>query len=215
MKENGISIALLKKQNDTIIFLIETGKNDEAIDLKCLLQANGNLFWAGFVTIKKAGILKIPVRNLYSGVTQFIAFDKNNNVVLQRLIISENENKASIVAKTDALEYATRSKVKVKIKVKNFRLSNNNLSLSFTVCKSSLFDSLKNIGINNSFQINPELEKSLCGSTTGEKDDLKKSLDFFLIANNYRRFTWEKIINLLPETQGFISKDGLSGLVLA
>jgi hypothetical protein len=205
IKEKGISLSIYKTLNDSISFLIETGKNEEPADLKCLMQENGNIFWAGLVTIKKAGLIKIPIGNLFSGVAQLTIFDKNNDIVSQRLVYIDNLNKALIEAKTEGKEYSTRSKVKVNIKIKNIKLLNNSTSLSLSVCKTSLIDSFKNSGIYFSYLLNPELDNFLYSNKYEKIEDFKNTANLFLIANKYHRFSWEKVKNIMPVTQGFLT----------
>jgi hypothetical protein len=212
VKEDGISLALIRKQNDTIFMRLETPNKDTSL-LKCTMQARGKMYWAASIAIVQKGLLKIPISEVPTGIAQVTIFNKTEEIVAQRLVYVENKNDATIESYTDKLDYPTRSLVTLNIKAKNISTQSVPLELSLSVVKANQMDNIENIGLKTAFLLNPEISSVIYHSPLDIDTLLKNNIDILLITNNLRYATWDQIKKIKPETEAFGSKDGISGLV--
>ena len=213
IKNDGISLALFKKENDTAIFKVETNWNDEVTELKCITHSLGNIFWAGSVAIKSGGLIKVFIGNQPSGIYQFVVFNNHSKVLAQRLFFIDNKPSVLEVDPDNSF-YSEKAKVSLNIKLKNIKKSIINSNLALSVCKLDLYDTLKNVGIKTSSFLNPELDNLFYFSELDKKVDARDNIDILLIANSFWQFNWSKVLQVNPDAAEYITKDGLSGLVL-
>lgn len=214
VKSTGVSLSLIKNTNDTAIFKMESNSKDELTELKCIMYSHNNVFGAGNTAIKHAGILKVFLGDQPSGLAQFVVFNKNNEIVAQRLIFIDHSNHSIIEAKTEKSSYVPRSRVNLEVKVKWYNSDTLNANLTLSVCKSDLVDTFKNMDIKTAYYLNPELVNRLYFSPIDKAVDARISIDDLLIANNFGQCNLNNILQTKPETEEYFSRDGLTGLVL-
>ena len=158
-------------------------------------------------------LITLPKIHFPNGISHITLFDSQSNVVLERLIFVGN-SKRKITVSTDQESYAPRSKVTAKIDVKESNgmpveglFSVSVLDLGQTLDRapnqtiySDLFltSDLKGYIDNPMYYFDPNYEKT------------KPHLDLVMMSHGWSRFSWDDILQELPQPEYQVEK-GLKG----
>ncbi|HEX2957774.1 MAG TPA: MG2 domain-containing protein [Chitinispirillaceae bacterium] len=167
--------------------------------LLVFLQIRGKEYFSKEIAAKKGmDDVSIDITKFPAGVAQVTLFDSKGIERAERLVFLNKHRKASVTIKTDKQRYMPREKVKLTITASdetgmrmpgNFALAvTDDQLLSFADDKSSTILShmlaesdIKGKVEEPRFYFDPEEQKS------------DKALDFLLMTNGWRRFTWKQI----------------------
>ncbi len=168
--------------------------------LLVFLQIRGKEYYSKEINAKK-GIndITVDITKCPIGVAQITLFDSKGIERAERLVFVNKHRKASVTIKTDKQKYMPREKVKLTITASdetgmrmpgNFALAvTDDQLLSFADDKSSTILShmlaesdIKGKVEEPRFYFDPKEQKA------------DKALDYLLMTNGWRRFTWKQII---------------------
>ncbi len=182
------------------------GKGITNKNILIVLQNRGEIHYYVKAEVSSKGITtKIPKGKLPPGISQITVFDlKTQLPIMERLIFIQEEKQLQIHTISKRVEYGTREKVNAKITVHDakglpiigdFSLSVTNRSKkkysddihSFILLTSELKGKIENP--NYYFQ-----------ETT---PNTVRDLDYLMLTQGWRRFTWENILETKPKANKF------------
>lgn len=183
--------------NKTTMKLAAGSTRDEK--LLIFIQIRGKEYYSKEVVVKKGmNVITVDSRKFPIGVAQITLFDSKGIERAERLVFVNKHRQATVTIKTDKERYLPREKVKLTITASdetgmrmpgNFALAvTDDQLLSFADDKSSTILShmlaesdVKGKVEEPRFYFDPEKEKA------------DKALDYLLMTNGWRRFTWKQI----------------------
>ncbi len=113
----GKTLRLLKKTKDQAVFKVSQTANlkEETIYLK--VEARGVIYNVAIGRLKRDLIIKIPLKDIPSGIARVTLFDENIKPQAERLMYVNSHRKLTIRAVLDKSEYQARDKAVLKLKV--------------------------------------------------------------------------------------------------
>lgn len=204
----GLALRVASKTKDTLTLVAEQTSMYPNV-YSFVGQANGRVYW--METIKTSGIarLKVPLNEFPAGVAEFAAFDTLKNLLAKRLVYLNDHKRLYITLKPDKTVYAPREKVTLVIEARDDKGQPVEASLAVAAVLTG-----KNPGNDNTnlFTFNT-LKNNLIGflptpghyfATAGEASAI---LDILLIANAFKRFTWQTILSVTESSVPFKSME--------
>ncbi|MFO7658582.1 MAG: TonB-dependent receptor plug domain-containing protein [Bacteroidales bacterium] len=189
----------------------------EIFQYSVVLQVKGQVFHTAVYPGKKEfREILIPVGDCPSGVAQVTIFDQNGIACAERLVFINLDKNLKISLTPDKSKYTPREKVEIKIKSTDYNNKPVKANLSVAVVNEKIISMMDDKQDNilswllMSSDVKGKIEEP---SFYFKKDEPKasKALDYLLMTQGYRRFTWEEVMNpghapeYLPEQEGVLS----------
>lgn len=177
-----------------------TIQSTETETMSLAAQVRGEMYFATEINIARGkNEIEIPTKDFPMGVAQITLFDSKNIERAERLVFVNKDKKLNISLKTDKAQYLPREKVKMNIEVTDERglpmPANLSLAvvddklLSFANDKSS--NILSSLLLENDLKIKIEEPQFYFNDKEAKADE---ALDYLLMTDGWRRFTWEKVM---------------------
>lgn len=185
-----------KKQNLAI-----TIQSTETETMSLAAQIRGKIYFASEINVARGkNEIKFSVKDFPIGVAQITLFDSKNIERAERLVFVNKDKQLNISLKTDKLQYLPREKVKMDIEVTDERGLPMPANLSLTVVDDKLlsFADNKSSNILSSLLLENDLKTKVEEPQfyfNNKEANADKALDYLLMTDGWRRFTWEKVIN--------------------
>lgn len=217
MMPRGYVINIDNENKNEIGVAINSTENEE---LSLVAQVRGKIYYATAVEAKQ-GLNKITIpTNLFPiGVSQVTLFDSKGIARCERLVFVNKDKQLNIEIKTDKDKYLPREKITATIYVKDERGMPMPANISLTVTNDQLlsFADDKQGNILSELLLQQDLkgkvEEPAFYFSKEKKAD--KALDFLMMTNGWRRFTWEKIMtNEIPAITYQGEKTRIAGTVI-
>jgi len=193
--------------------------------MSLLAQINGNICMSKTFKVNAGeNLISIDLTKFPSGVAQFTLFTKENVEVAERLVFVKKHQQLKVELATDKTFYGMRDEVVLKIRTslpdgKPVRAS---LGLAVVDNRQLILADDKSDNILSYLNLSSELtgkidEPNFYFDPSEAKAD--SAIDFLLLTQGWRRFTWKEIAEGTPEkwTQGVANnpeKMTLSGRVI-
>ncbi|KYG73118.1 hypothetical protein [Roseivirga echinicomitans] len=153
---------------------------------------------------EKENLITLPKIHFPNGISHITLFDSKANVVLKRLIFVDNP-KGKITVSTDQEVYAPRSKVSAKINVKE----SNGMPVEglFSVSVLDLgqtFDRAPSQTIYSDLFLTSDLKGYVDNPMyyfDRANEEAKSHLDLVMMTNGWTRFSWDEILQELPQAE--------------
>ncbi len=202
------------QENDQVALKIRTTEKEE---LSVIGQVRGQAFYSSaFNSVRGDNTILVDVSDAPMGVAQFTVFDKKGIERAERLVFINKKNQLNIEISTDKEKYLPREKVQVTIKVKDERGMPipANLSLSVTDDKLLSFADDKQGTILSKLLLEPDLTGKVEEPNfyfDDKESKANQALDYLLMTQGWRKFTWEKIRKDTPFQPEFSIENTLVG----
>lgn len=163
-------------------------------------QVRGEIYFASEINVARGkNVFEIPVKDFPIGVAQITLFDSKNIERAERLVFVNKDKKLNISLKTDKTQYLPREKVKMNIEVTDERGLPMPANLSMAVVDDKLlsFADDKSSNILSSLLLENDLKTKIEEPQFYFNDKETKAdeaLDYLLMTDGWRRFTWEKVM---------------------
>lgn len=183
--------------NENMVVVVNSTEN-ETMSLMC--QVRGKDYFSREVNVTRGrNEFKVPLTKFPIGVAQITLFDGRDIERAERLVFVNKDKKLNIEIKTNKEKYLPREKVKMTLKVTDERglPVPANLSMSVVDDKLLSFADDKSSNILTSLL----LEQDILGKVeeprfyfNPKEEKAEEALDFLLMTDGWRRFTWEEVI---------------------
>lgn len=182
-----------------------TIQSTETETMSLVAQVRGKVYFASEIAVERGkNELEIPTNDFPIGVAQLTLFDAKEIGRAERLVFVNKAKQLNISVSTDKNQYLPREKVKMNIQVTDERGLPMPANLSMAVVDDKLlsFADDKSSNILSSMLLEQDLktkveEPHFYFNTKEEKAD--KALDYLLMTDGWRRFTWEEVLsNKIP-----------------
>ncbi len=182
-----------------------------------VLQARGKIYFTSVYSGKnKFQQIVIPVQECPAGIAQLTLFDNMGIAKAERLVFINKNKNLQIKISTDKQEYGPREKVKLNIKTVDELNNPVTSTISVAVVNEKIISFMddKQDNILSLLLLTSELKGKIEEpSFYFKKDEPKaeKALDYLLMTQGWRRFTWKEVIHPehkishMPEKDGIIS----------
>ena len=180
--------------------LVITIQSTETETMSLAAQVRGEMYFATEINIARGkNEIEIPTKDFPMGVAQITLFDSKNIERAERLVFVNKDKKLNISLKTDKAQYLPREKVKMDIEVTDERglPMPANLSLAVVDDKLLSFADDKSSNILSSLLLEDDLKTKVEEPQFYFNDKEAKAdeaLDYLLMTDGWRRFTWEKVM---------------------
>lgn len=177
-----------------------TIQSTETETMSLAAQVRGEMYFATEINIARGkNEIEIPTKDFPMGVAQITLFDSKNIERAERLVFVNKDKKLNISLKTDKSQYLPREKVKMDIEVTDERglPMPANLSLAVVDDKLLSFADDKSSNILSSLLLENDLKTKIEEPQFYFNDKEAKAdeaLDYLLMTDGWRRFTWEKVM---------------------
>lgn len=177
-----------------------TIQSTETETMSLAAQVRGEMYFATEINIARGkNEIEIPTKDFPMGVAQITLFDSKNIERAERLVFVNKDKKLNISLKTDKAQYLPREKVKMDIEVTDERglPMPANLSLAVVDDKLLSFADDKSSNILSSLLLEDDLKTKVEEPQFYFNDKEAKAdeaLDYLLMTDGWRRFTWEKVM---------------------
>ncbi|TAL62483.1 MAG: hypothetical protein EPN85_02635 [Bacteroidetes bacterium] len=216
--DRGYVVAVEKIDQNELLLNISTTETEE---LSLVGQVRGKVCYATALNAKAGqNQILIPTSVFPMGVAQFTLFDSKGIERAERLAFVNKNNQMSVSITTDKEKYLPREKVNMTIMVKDERGMPMPASLSISVANDQLLsfadDKQGNIlsKMLLEYDIKDKIEEPNFYFDVKEPKS-EKALDYVMMTNGWRRFTWEKVLaDELPAITFTGEKAIVSGTVM-
>lgn len=216
--QQGYVLSVNEVTNSTLKISIGSTRDEK---LRIFMQVRGNEYFSKVIDAKKGmNRQSIDLKGVPIGVAQITLFDSKDIERAERLVFVNKHRQLTVSVKSDKERYLPREKVKLTVTASdetgmrmpgNFSLSvSDDQLLSFADDKSSTILShiltesdLKGKVDEPRFYFDPKEKKA------------DKALDYLLLTQGWRRFTWKQITeNELPSINYQSEKAVIAGVVM-
>ncbi|MBN2612941.1 MAG: TonB-dependent receptor plug domain-containing protein [Bacteroidales bacterium] len=160
--------------------------------------------------------VELPINECPAGIAQITIFDHHGVACAERLVFINPEKNLKISISTDKKKYAPREMVKLNIRTTDYKNKPVSGNLSVSVVNEKIISMMadKQDHILSWLLMSSDLKGKIEEpSFYFKKDEPKapKALDYLLMTQGYRRFTWEEVLTrepvpqFLPEQEGLVS----------
>jgi len=177
-----------------------TIQSTETETMSLAAQVRGEMYFATEINIARGkNEIEIPTKDFPMGVVQITLFDSKNIERAERLVFVNKDKKLNISLKTDKAQYLPREKVKMDIEVTDERglPMPANLSLAVVDDKLLSFADDKSSNILSSLLLEDDLKTKVEEPQfyfNDKEPKANEALDYLLMTDGWRRFTWEKVM---------------------
>ncbi|MDF1675648.1 MAG: MG2 domain-containing protein [Vicingaceae bacterium] len=177
-----------------------TIQSTETETMSLAAQVRGEMYFATEINIARGkNEIEIPTKDFPMGVAQITLFDSKNIERAERLVFVNKDKKLNISLKTDKAQYLPREKVKMDIEVTDERglPMPANLSLAVVDDKLLSFADDKSSNILSSLLLEDDLKTKVEEPQfyfNDKEPKANEALDYLLMTDGWRRFTWEKVM---------------------
>jgi len=183
-KENMLDVRIFSTKNEKAFMIVHAKENNygyEEFDL--------DIGW---------NVLSIPTNSYPAGVVYLTLFDKNANEQCERLVYINNNKQLNIAIESDKKEYLPREKVELKITAKNEKQEpvKANISLAVVNDKTISLADDKQDNILSYFLLSSDVSGEIHEPNyyfNPEEPDAEKAIDYLLLTQGWRRFTWKEV----------------------
>lgn len=178
-----------------------TIQSTETETMSLAAQVRGKMYFATEINIARGkNEIEIPTKDFPMGVAQITLFDSKNIERAERLVFVNKDKKLNISLKTDKSQYLPREKVKMDIEVTDERGLPMPAYLSMAVVDDKLlsFADDKSSNILSSLMLENDLKTKIEEPQfyfNAKETKADEALDYLLMTDGWRRFTWEKVMN--------------------
>lgn len=198
--ERGFSIQV---SQDTALITVRINSTERE-EVGIIGQMRGKIYYTNAIKLNgKPSVFTIPTQDLPCGVMQITLFDAKNIPRAERLVFVNRDKQLNIQIQTDKTSYRPREKVTMTVSVADERglPVPANLSLSVVNDKILSFADDKQGNILAKLLLEPDISGEVFEPNFYfDKKEPKslKALDYLMLTQGWRRFTWEKIIQQKP-----------------
>ncbi|MBW6482347.1 MAG: hypothetical protein K0B10_04730 [Vicingaceae bacterium] len=196
--KRGWTINVNNSDNEKLAITIQSTETET---MSLAAQVRGEMYFASEINVARGkNEIEIPTKDFPMGVAQITLFDSKNIERAERLVFVNKDKKLNISLKTDKAQYLPREKVKMDIEVTDERglPMPANLSLAVVDDKLLSFADDKSSTILSSLLLENDLKTKIEEPQFYFNDKEAKAdeaLDYLLMTDGWRRFTWEKVMN--------------------
>jgi alpha-2-macroglobulin-like protein len=198
----GVILHLIRADKDTAwcTLLSTEGITDSVFYWVALL--NRHIVWDS-VTYGTSNEVKIPLKNIGTGIMQVSVFNQDEKLLGERLLQVSGEDMLN--AKTDRQLYQSRQRVVLTI---DYLGKSNKVDMAMTVSLRQLAFSPLNTGFEQTLYSFPY--------DTLSKDPgiLSHLSDIELMISEYREISWNELLKNNPNEHAYTKLDGLTGTVI-
>lgn len=196
--KRGWTMHVANKEEATLKINIQSTETEV---MSLAAQVRGEIYFASEINVARGkNVFEIPAKDFPIGVAQITLFDSKNIERAERLVFVNKDKKLNISLKTDKAQYLPREKVKMNIEVTDERGLPMPAHLSMAVVDDKLLsfaddkssNILSSLLLENDLKTKIEEPKFYFNEKEAKADE---ALDYLLMTDGWRRFTWEKVVN--------------------
>lgn len=200
----GIALRFMSKGNDSVRFMLETAPPERPVICYLVAVMDREIVWSSQATTSGKYEFAIPSRGLKPGIMQVSAFDRQGNLLTERLVQVEGSRGDLNI---DAGQNAYQGRQRVMLSIDYSGPSDYvDLALSVSLDQMAKHDKMQDFDeVLNGFADDS-------GSFTGiEKGDLQEQE---LVVTDYRVVDWKKVLTGLVNDRPYGDQDGITGTVM-
>jgi hypothetical protein len=211
-KENGISLRIDNLKPNQVFVQVK-GKMEGSDEFVLVAHTRGLINHMAQGQLGANGIiLQIPKSKLMSGVNHITIFNAQGIPMAERLIFTDQEDDILIDTSLGEFDFTERGKASLEIKTSD--KGGNPINGTFSVSVTDAFDTQTIFDDEDHIKSNLLLSSDLRGKIQNpayyfqnESIALKQELDFLLLTQGWRRFSWEEVLSgRLKETPYYIEQ---------
>ncbi|MBN1819915.1 MAG: hypothetical protein JXR31_14225 [Prolixibacteraceae bacterium] len=204
--KDNFTIAALSNDEDFVNTYLSCPVGEEH-KIILTLTSGYKLAWAGELTISKPARFKIPVNECPDGIAMISAFNMNEELIGQRLIYIDRKTNLNLNVKT-----ALQNNIEAQISASDAGgIQITGQSIVSVASKNRFFENENSI--YNYLKFNSEFKNSVQDNTiTNPENNMSRTaIDYILISNKLRGFSWNGILNFNSSDIKYV-KDNLMGI---
>ncbi|MGQ8335647.1 MG2 domain-containing protein [Sunxiuqinia sp. A32] len=209
--ESGLLMSLQKIGSDFVQLGLNFNDQDEH-HVYVMLSKGSEVMWMSDMLIKEGIVAKIPKENFQQGLAMLSAFDEKGDLLGRRLVFADVDTAINVGIKVSDEEVTAGNPfmLKVELKDQNGEKLNGKVNTAISI-KDDLLPEFDDF--TSCFIINSELEHNMPIAELMDKESIfESSFNYLLIANSFKNFCWDDILNFTPEDLGKY-KNGIKGYV--
>lgn len=216
VKEFGLVMSVTNLVNSsTILLRIETSDQVDLKTIYIVAQTRGVVCYAAQMDLSaKVMMARIPKSKFPSGVAQITVADQDGVPLAERLIFVNEIEQMNIEVTADKTSYSPRELVSLQIKATNADGSPAVADLSLAVCDNLQVPPVENQETISTYLL---LSSELRGHIESpgyyfdpKNKDGAEALDYLLLTQGWRRFTFKKALDAQWENPEFKIEKGLT-----
>ena len=186
-------------KNNIVIKIAASSSLGEKGELTVIGQSNGEVQYISRAPVSNTVfIAKLPKKRFPTGILQLTLFSPRYQPVAERLVFIEHQA-LTLDIKADKPVYGKREKVQLSFNTKDTASKVTQSNFSLAVINESLvpFDDNKETTILSNLLLSSDLKGYVENPNyyfTEENKDRLKHLDYLLLTQGWRRFTWKNVI---------------------
>jgi len=191
----GSSLSIAK--TDAEFFWLNLSFADQSGHKISVMASQGaEVYWAADLQINGTGLLKVPVAELPRGIVLLSSFSAEGFLLNQRLVdVPKNEKlKIDISAVPESL--AKKDEINLQLKFTDEK-GQPLMGIARVLFSDAVCNDMQRPVLPFEITFNTILKNKIISGKTGFSDDndLKRSFDYLLIANELSNFDWSRISN--------------------
>lgn len=214
----GFVLNLIERTDTTLHWVVHSNKMTE---VHLVGQSHGEIHYAETFKLKEGeNRYTVSTKNFPQGISVFTLFDVNGIEQCERLVFINNDKGLKIELKTDKQRYQPRELVQLEIKTVNSEGKPIPSKLSLSVVDDQLitFADDKQDNILSSLLLSSEVKGEIQEPAfyfDPNEPKASKALDYLLMTQGWRRFSWKDIIdNNRPITYSAEKNKNLGGVLV-
>lgn len=171
-----------------------------------------NMVWAASFQLTQSARVKIPVADFDPGIQMISAFDPSGKLLASRLIYTPEKNPLKITVDP----VVENQQVRITVTTMNGANAPVPASLALTISDETRF-AAPDQTLQTTLMFNSELKNQVpdMARLLNNQANLNMAIDYVLIANELKRFSWEEILqgSSGSDPDAFLSMKGIRGKV--
>jgi hypothetical protein len=212
-EQNPEKVALtVTKAEEGFLYADIASASDMSRNLAIVVTEKFNLIWAASFDVSKTARVRIPVTDFGPGIQQISVFDHDGQQLASRLVYTPKKQNLRL----DVSSEVAGDQVRITVKSHNGEGKPVASYLSVAVADNTRLHK-RQFNIDDYQLFNGELIHPVAGfSGLSEKEEnLSLAIDYLLIINNLKNFSWGEVLNYSQNEQKetFIDRIGIRGKV--
>ena len=195
IKERGKTFKLYSKNDDFLRFIVSQTKGLQEEPIYLRIQSKGKVYGIAKGFIKEKLVIKIPIKDLPSGIAEVTLFDKNLGPIAERLVFLHQDKKLRISTTLEKTRFFTKEEVSFKIKVTDENENPVSTHLGISVYDKIYKNPLDVKNILTHYQLSTDLKGKIFNPHHYFDDKNEKriqALDLLLLTQGWRKYVWNQ-----------------------
>ncbi len=171
-----------------------TGMDPET-EVRMVLFRKGLIYWAAPGTLQQTEELTVSLKRTPEGVARLVLFNREGEVLSERMVYIERKSSAGIRVQSDRQEYGSRKLVNATVAVDGLPSGVDAVQLAVSVVPQSL--SMKDrMWVEDYLLVDADLDASLGSEWTGKPGEVPGGdlLEAYLLSYPWNGYDWNEVL---------------------